>query len=489
MKRISMLSVIFLINLIFAQTVEARGAFSGEPNYTFNVMAPLIIRDDETWAKFDEELKGMKEIGVYAVSTDVWWGLVEKSDNEFDWTYYDKLSSHIINAGLKWVPILSFHQCGGNVGDECDIPIPSWIWKKYALRFGMQEDDFKYKSEQGNVSKEYVSAFGTPFVLEDYREFMAAFQEHYAMQKDRISEINISLGPAGELRYPSYNSHDKGTGYPTRGALQSYSKLALRSFQQYALAKYMTLERLSAAWGGRFHISRAEDILPPQNVDEFFQKRMHVTTQYGQDFFDWYQDALLSHGRTLLHLATHVFTDDEASFRNIDIGAKVPGIHWRIGSKKKNHIVLSDRLAELTAGLIRTSRNDWSSDAKGRGYRDIVGMFGEMNRAQTTRHLVLHFTCLEMSDGQDKPEVRSLAKSLVSWVAAEAERQNVPLKGENALAWNLPDMKAWLNMSRALEGAEGTKAHYQGLTILRMGDISTNPVAKAEFEGIIERFQ
>jgi hypothetical protein len=34
-------------------------------------------------------------------------------------------------------------------------------------------------------------------------------------------EINVPAGPSGELRYPSYNAHDQGSGYPTRGALQS----------------------------------------------------------------------------------------------------------------------------------------------------------------------------------------------------------------------------------------------------------------------------
>jgi len=31
------------------------------------------------------------------------------------------------NAGLKVQAIMSFHQCGGNVGDSCNIPLPQWV--------------------------------------------------------------------------------------------------------------------------------------------------------------------------------------------------------------------------------------------------------------------------------------------------------------------------------------------------------------------------
>lgn len=30
-------------------------------------------------------------------------------------------------AGLEYHPVMSFHQCGGNVGDACNIPLPSWV--------------------------------------------------------------------------------------------------------------------------------------------------------------------------------------------------------------------------------------------------------------------------------------------------------------------------------------------------------------------------
>jgi beta-amylase len=98
---------------------------------TANVMAPLDLDAAPPGAfdAFKAQLKIAKSMGVDAVSVDVWWGEVERAaDNTFDWSYYDKLLAAIEAAGLHWVPIMSFHQCGGNVGDSCNIPAaPSGI--------------------------------------------------------------------------------------------------------------------------------------------------------------------------------------------------------------------------------------------------------------------------------------------------------------------------------------------------------------------------
>ena len=108
---------------------------------------------------------------------------------------------------------MSFHKCGGNVGDDVTIPLPSWLW----THFSLPEQDLKYRSEQGNYSSDVLTLWADRTVKDEYREFLAAFQEHYGSKADSITEINISCGPAGELRYPSYNSHDTGTGYPHPG--------------------------------------------------------------------------------------------------------------------------------------------------------------------------------------------------------------------------------------------------------------------------------
>ncbi|GAB2273670.1 Beta-amylase 3, chloroplastic [Dionaea muscipula] len=66
-------------------------------------------------------LKALKSAGVEGVMVDAWWGLVEKDEPlKYNWEGYAEL-------GLKVQVVMSFHQCGGNVGDSCSIPLPPWV--------------------------------------------------------------------------------------------------------------------------------------------------------------------------------------------------------------------------------------------------------------------------------------------------------------------------------------------------------------------------
>lgn len=59
---------------------------------------------------------------------DVWWGIVEgESPRRYEWGAYRELFQMVREEGLKLQAIMSFHQCGGNVGDDVNIPLPRWI--------------------------------------------------------------------------------------------------------------------------------------------------------------------------------------------------------------------------------------------------------------------------------------------------------------------------------------------------------------------------
>jgi beta-amylase len=462
-------SFISSLSFILAISVaQAAGTF------TPNVMAPLSVGDMSNpngaqsasdWQTFDQELQTMKGIGIYAVSTDVWWGAVEGAgDGQFNWSYYDKLSDQIIAAGFKWVPIFSFHQCGGNVGDTCNIPIPSWIWTKYIGSHGIQTaDDLKYKSEENHLSSEVVSVWGDPVVINDYARFMTAFQAHFANKAASISEVNISLGPSGELRYPSYNQQDPDAGYPTRGRLQAYSNLALQSFKAFMIQKYGSQTTTNTAPPNDGAVPYANDFFANQQQN----------SQYGQDFFDWYSGSLISHGKTVLQKAIQILDSQGSAFQGIPIGAKIPGVHWRMAI---------DRSAELAAGLIRTSSGDLNDDSRGHGYEEIISLFQQVATFANAPQITLHFTCLEMSDGNGGPSVGSLAESLVFWVAAEAHRLGVPIKGENALSGAVNDPNAWQNINNAV-----TYGGYEGLTILRMGDLYQSQLGQQSYHSLIDQ--
>jgi beta-amylase len=454
-----------------------------------NVMAPLVIGDPadpdgeksrEQWQRFAEQLKLMKTAGVHAIFFDVWWGLVEKQERVYEWSYYQKMFQSIREAELKAVANISTHQCGGNIGDDAYVPLPAYIWPKLASKTSSGKvDAVKYVSEQGHASDEFVSCWAAHFAVDDYKALYTAFQTEFATQKDILTEITISLGPAGELRFPSYNSHDVGAGFPSRGALQCYSELARESWEHWVLKKYGEREGARKAWG------ELDKIEPPVDCNAFFKDEVHVRKQYGRDLFDWYAESLLAGAKLGMDAALEVFSAEGAAFNGIDIGAKVPGVHWQMGRWDNSKLVLSKRLAEIAAGIIRTSdASDWTDDDKGHGYRPIVKFFNHLQKQHTKSHIVMHFTCLEKEDGDDADmNAESLAATLVRWVGEEAQHQQVTIKGENALGFNLPKRRAWNVMRRALNvGKKG--GAYQGLTLLRITDIANSKIAMLKLKAL-----
>ena len=65
-------------------------------------------------------LMALKSAGVEGVMVDAWWGLVEKDGPmKYNWEGYAELVQMLQKHGLKLQVVMSFHQCGGNVGDSC----------------------------------------------------------------------------------------------------------------------------------------------------------------------------------------------------------------------------------------------------------------------------------------------------------------------------------------------------------------------------------
>lgn len=64
-------------------------------------------------------LQALKSAGVEGVMMDVWWGLVERdAPGSYNWGGYAELLEMAKKHGLKVQAVMSFHQCGGNVGDS-----------------------------------------------------------------------------------------------------------------------------------------------------------------------------------------------------------------------------------------------------------------------------------------------------------------------------------------------------------------------------------
>ena len=97
----------------------------------FYVMAPLDVwinyptfKDE---GKINWYLDQMRNAGVDGIMIDVWWGFCEKTSKNYDFSGYKTFFAKIKDRGMKIIPVMSFHQCGGNVGDTCSILLPDFV--------------------------------------------------------------------------------------------------------------------------------------------------------------------------------------------------------------------------------------------------------------------------------------------------------------------------------------------------------------------------
>lgn len=432
------------------------------------VASPRKTLIEENWETFEAQLRQLKESGVTAISTDLWWGLVEgERHGKYDWSYYDRVVALLNRLGLQWVPILSFHRAGGNVNDDYDKTLPLWLWGSLLENNEQIESvkDLQYVSETGSASREYVSLWADDLVMPYYKKFMEAFKNHYKYDDALIDEINISMGPAGELRYPSYNSHDWGD-YPNRGTLQCFSRLAKEDWLNHLENKYKDVVLLNETFGSSY-VSFSEVIMP--DPDWLFSEQRYIKNKLAVEFLTWYHLALMQHGKRVLDCALEVF--DSGQLKMVPLGIKIPGIHWAISDPTM------PRVAEVTAGLIAVH-----PDLNSTNQQEYSNLLKELLTVSTKFRTVVHFTCLEMINKDY--EGYSRAQDLVDWMGEAAADYGVSLMGENALSYELHGDQGWGQMERALTKDKG----YDGLTLLRMQDFfgwETLPLDR--LKGLISR--
>ncbi len=423
--RFIFVSVIFsaiLSVFILSQDSKAAGLEPHQVNYV-GVMAPLT--QIQNWDAFASRLKTLKENGVDSLTTDVWWGAFEaQGNNQFEWSYYKKYAQVVAESGLKWVPILSFHQCGGNIGDDCDIPLPRWVWSLAS------PGEMYYKDERGAGNREYVAPFYEG-IYSQYAEAMTSFAENFKEYYGIITKIYISMGPSGELRYPSY----VGTGgwtYPHRGYLNAYSGAAIRSFQEFTREKYGNIGSVNVSWG--LILKDFSDINPPRDGDRFFQNGRN--TPYGKDFLNWYQGVLEKHMEKMIGLAHQNISP---KFSNgIPFGVKIAGVHWQYSNPSTPHA------AENAAG-----------------FYDYESLLQKIKNAGAE----VTFTCLEMDDSQKWSSSYSAPKTLVNLISSIANRIGLPISGENALAIS-NDNRRYDEIADVLN-----RYNYESFTLLRINGI------------------
>ncbi|XP_058762442.1 beta-amylase-like [Vicia villosa] len=362
-----------------------------------------VITDDNVLADragLEKQLKELRAAGVDGVMVDVWWGIVEsKGPQQYDWSGYRSLFQLVQDCKLKLQAIMSFHQCGGNVGDSVFIPLPKWV-----LEVGESDPDIFYTNRTGIRNKECISLgvddkpfFNGRTPIQMYRDYMKSFRENMAdfLESELLIDIEVGLGPAGELRYPSY-SDCLGWKFPGIGEFNCYDKYLQADFKEAAT------KAGHPEWELPDNAGLCNDT--PEST-EFFRSKGTYQTEKGKFFLTWYSNKLLTHGDDILDEANKIFLGCK-----VKLAAKIAGIHWWY--KTDSHAT------ELTSGYYNLSDRD--------GYRPIARMF--------SRHkAILNFTCLEMRNSEQPEEAKSCAQELVQQVLSGGWRENLEVAGENAL--------------------------------------------------------
>ncbi|PSR93504.1 Beta-amylase [Actinidia chinensis var. chinensis] len=347
-------------------------------------------------------LMALKSAGIEGVTVDAWWGLVEKEGPmKYNWEGYAELVKMAQKHGLKLQVVMSFHQCGGNVGDSCSIPLPSWVLEEIS-----KNPDLVYTDRSGRRNPEYLSlacdllpVLRGRTIIQVYSDYMRSFRDRFKdYLGEVIAEIQVGMGPCGELRYPSYPESNGTWRFPGIGEYQCYDKYMRASLQ--ASAEAIGKED----WG----ISGPHDTGQYNQFPEdttFLRRDGTWNNDYGQFFLEWYLGMLLEHGDRILAAANRIFQGTGAK-----LSGKVAGIHW--------HCRTRSHAAELTAGYYNMRHQN--------GYLPIARMMGKYG-------VVMNFTCMEMRDGEQSENASRSPERLVRQVKKATKTAGTELAGENVL--------------------------------------------------------
>ncbi|XP_062232983.1 beta-amylase 1, chloroplastic-like [Phragmites australis] len=349
-------------------------------------------------------LAALASAGVAGVTVELWWGVVERQGpGEYDWAGYLELAAMARRYGLRVRAILAFHQCGAGPQDPLWIPLPQWVLEEMD-----KFPDLSYTDKYQRRNKEYIS-LGCDVLpvlkgrspMQAYSDFMRSFRNNFEYYLGgTVTEVQIGMGPGGELRYPSCPTeklNQSGSSYEF-GEFQCYDKFMQASLS--ARAQILGLQE----WGNGGPTGTDGS---QQNLEEtsFFRADGGCwDTPYGRFFLEWYSGMLLLHGERLCMIADAIF-----SGTGVTISGKVAGIHW--------HYYTCSHPSELTAGYYNTLLRD--------GYLPIAQMFARYKAA-------LCCGCFDLRDAE-RTDSESSPEGTLRQLVGAAQMCNLPLNGENSV--------------------------------------------------------
>nr|XP_025696175.1 beta-amylase 7 isoform X3 [Arachis hypogaea] len=406
-----------------------------------------------------KQLKVLKSINVDGVTVNCWWGIVEAhAPQEYNWNGYKRLFQMVHELKLKLQVVMSFHECGGNFGDDVCIPLPHWV-----AEIGRTNPDIFFTDREGRhnpeclswgVDKERVLRGRT--ALEVYFDFMRSFRVEFDeyFEDSFISMIEVGLGPCGELRYPSCPVKH-GWRYPGVGEFQviifCYDLYMLKSLKKAAEARGHSIWVRGPDNAGTYNSQPHET--------GFFCDGGDYDGFYGRFFLNWYSKVLVDHGNGVLSLA-------KLAFEGSCIAAKLANIYWWY--KTASHA------AELTAGYYNPCNRD--------GYAAIMEML-------KSNGVSLNIACADLNTLNQLevfPKAFADPEGLVWQVLNAGWDLGLPVAGENALpCLNRVTYNKALDSAKPMNDPDGR--HFSSFTYLRLSPLLMEQQNLREFERFIKR--
>uniref|UniRef100_A0A2P2ILY9 Beta-amylase n=2 Tax=Rhizophora mucronata TaxID=61149 RepID=A0A2P2ILY9_RHIMU len=389
----------------------------------------------------EQSCKALSAAGVEGVVMEVWWGLVESDRPEvYNWNGYLELVAMARRCRLKVKAVLAFHQCGTGPGDPLWIPLPSWVLEQID-----KDPDLAYSDRFGRRNVEYIS-LGCDVLpvlrgrspIQAYADFMRNFRDTFKPSLGvTITGVQVGMGPAGELRYPSCPSEKLRWAWHSHelGEFQCYDKYMLSSLNACARETGMR------EWGYGGPTGAGDLMHDPENTEFFRGNGGSWDTPYGKFFLKWYSGMLLLHGERICREVENIFWGTEVS-----TSAKLAGIHW--------HYETQSHPSELTAGYYNTSKRD--------GYLPFARMFARYRFS-------LCCTGFELQDlNQKQKNPVSSPEGCLRQLLLAARTCHIPMEGENSAA-NLDDesFQQVIKMSKFYSGGLGMPAF--SFNFMRMG--------------------
>ncbi|KAH7550088.1 hypothetical protein JRO89_XS13G0133200 [Xanthoceras sorbifolium] len=294
--------------------------------------------------------------------------------------------------------------CFSSLGLDQKIPLPLWVLEEID-----RDPDLAYSDRFGRRNMEYIS-LGCDILpvlrgrspIQAYTDLMRNFRDTFRpFLGVIITGVQIGMGPAGELRYPSCPSQKLTWAWRSHelGEFQCYDKYMLASLN--ACAREIGMRE----WGNGGPIGAGNLMQDPEHTEFFRSDDGSWNTAYGSFFLQWYSGMLLLHGERICREAEKIFGSTK-----VNTSAKVGGIHWHYGTQSHP--------SELTAGYFNTSTRD--------GYLPIARMFGRYGFSMCC-------TCFEMRDADEKPmNPLSSPEGFLRQLLLAARVCDIPLEGENS---------------------------------------------------------